>query len=170
MRCPYCGHSEDRVLDTRVQREGEAIRRRRECLECNGRFTTVETLLQVYPLIVKKDGRREPFAKDKVLRGIQAACQKRAVSLAQMEQIVDRVARWVLSRSEREIPARWIGEKVVKELRLLDNVAYVRFASVYRDFKDVHEFVSKLEQDPDSFEALNEFDENGELLKLTPPS
>jgi transcriptional repressor NrdR len=170
MRCPYCGHQEDRVLDTRVQREGEAIRRRRECLECEGRFTTVETLLQVYPLIIKKDGRREPFAKDKVLRGIQAACQKRAVSLAQMEQIVDRVARWVLSRSEREIPARWIGEKVVKELRLLDNVAYVRFASVYRDFKDVHEFVSKLEQDPESFDNLNEFDENGELLKLTPPT
>jgi transcriptional repressor NrdR len=170
MRCPYCGHQEDRVLDTRIQREGEAIRRRRECLECNGRFTTVESLLQVYPLIIKKDGRREPFAKDKVLRGIQAACQKRAVSLAQMEQIVDRVARWVLSRTEREIPARWIGEKVVKELRLLDNVAYVRFASVYRDFKDVHEFVSKLEQDPESFDNLNELDENGELLKLTPPS
>lgn len=148
MRCPYCGHQEDKVLDTRVQREGEAIRRRRECLECNGRFTTVETLLQVYPLIVKKDGRREPFAKDKVLRGIQAACQKCAVSLAQMEQIVDRVARWVLSRSEQEIPARWVGEKVVKELRLLDNVAYVRFASVYRDFKDVQEFVTKLEEEP----------------------
>ncbi len=170
MRCPYCGHQEDRVLDTRVQREGEAIRRRRECLECNGRFTTVESLLQVYPLIVKKDGRREPFAKEKVLRGIQAACQKRAVSLAQMEQIVDRVARWVLSRAEREIPARWVGEKVVKELRLLDNVAYVRFASVYRDFKDVHEFVSKLEQDPESFENMNELDADGELLKLTPPS
>ncbi len=147
MRCPYCGHQEDRVLDTRIQREGEAIRRRRECLECAGRFTTVETLLQVYPLIVKKDGRREPFAKEKVLRGIQAACQKRAVSLAQMEQIVDRVARWVLSRAEREITARWVGEEVGKEIRLLDNVAYVRFASVYRDFKDVPEFVSALEDE-----------------------
>lgn len=167
MRCPYCGHQEDKVLDTRVQREGEAIRRRRECLQCNGRFTTVETLLQVYPLIIKKDGRREPFSKDKVLRGIQAACQKRPVSLSQMEQIVDRVARWVLSRAEREIPARWIGEKVVKELRLLDNVAYVRFASVYRDFKDVHEFVSALEQDPD--QVGPDIDDNGDLLKLTPP-
>lgn len=153
MRCPYCGHQEDRVLDTRVQREGEMIRRRRECIECAGRFTTVETLLQVYPLIIKKDGRREPFMKEKVLHGVQAACQKRPVSLSQMEQIVDRVARWVLSRTEREVPAILVGEKVIKELRLLDNVAYVRFASVYRDFKDVHEFVSALEAEHRSFEA-----------------
>jgi transcriptional repressor NrdR len=146
MRCPYCGHQEDRVLDTRIQHEGEAIRRRRECLECNGRFSTVETLLQVYPLMIKKDGRREPFSKEKILRGIQAACQKRAVSLAQMEQIVDRVARWLLSQTEREISARLVGEKVVKELRLLDKVAYVRFASVYRDFKDVQEFVTTIEE------------------------
>lgn len=157
MRCPYCGHQEDRVLDTRIQREGEMIRRRRECIECAGRFTTVETLLQVYPLIIKKDGRREPFMKEKVLRGVQAACQKRPVSLSQMEQIVDRVARWVLSRTEREVPAIMIGEKVIKELRLLDNVAYVRFASVYRDFKDVHEFVSALEAE-----------ESADRLKLTP--
>lgn len=163
MKCPICGHQEDRVVDTRVGREGEVIRRRRECLECNSRFTTVETLLQVFPLIIKKDGRREPFCKEKLLRGIQAACQKRPVSLAQMEQIVERVARWVLSRSEREVPTQWIGEKVIKELRLLDNVAYVRFASVYRDFKDVREFVNALVSEPHT-----DHDEN-ELLKLTPP-
>jgi transcriptional repressor NrdR len=136
---------EDRVLDTRIGRDGESIRRRRECLKCNGRFTTMETLLQVYPLIIKKDGRREPFSKEKVLKGIQAACQKRPVSLAQMEQIVERVAKWVLSRPEREVSAETIGQKVVKELRLLDDVAYVRFASVYQAFKDVDEFVSHLE-------------------------
>lgn len=158
MKCPFCGHQEDRVLETRLQKEGEIIRRRRECLECNGRFTTLETLLQVFPLIIKKDGRREPFSREKVLRGLQLACQKRAVSLAQMEQIVERVVGWVLSRAEREVPSQWIGEKVIKELRLLDNVAYVRFASVYRDFKDVGEFVSALEGE-DATEAL----------QLTPP-
>lgn len=145
MRCPYCGHFEDRVLDTRVGRDGDSIRRRRECLKCRERFTTMETLLQAYPLIEKKDGRREPFSREKVLKGIQAACQKRPVSLAQMEQIVDRVAKWVLARPEREVTAQQIGQKVIKELRLLDDVAYVRFASVYQTFKDVDEFVSHLE-------------------------
>lgn len=145
MKCPNCGHTEDRVLDTRVGREGDSIRRRRECLKCNGRFTTLETLLQVYPYIIKKDGRREPFAREKVLKGIQAACQKRPVSLAQMEQLVERVAKWVLSRPEREVTSEAIGQKVIKELRLLDDVAYVRFASVYQTFKDVNEFVSHLE-------------------------
>ena len=145
MKCPSCGHLEDRVLDSRVGREGESIRRRRECLKCSGRFTTLETLQQVFPLIIKKDGRREPFSREKVLKGIQAACQKRPVSLAQMDQIVERVAKWVLSRSEREITAEVVGQKVVKELRLVDDVAYVRFASVYQTFKDVGEFVSHLE-------------------------
>jgi transcriptional repressor NrdR len=147
MKCPICGHLEDRVLDTRIGREGDSIRRRRECLKCHGRFTTLEELVQVYPLIIKKDGRREDFSRDKVLKGIQAACQKRPVSLAQMEQIVDRVAKWVLSRPEREVTAEAIGQKVIKELRLVDDVAYVRFASVYQTFKDVNEFVSRLEDD-----------------------
>jgi len=106
----------------------------------------METLLQVYPMIVKKDGRREAFNKEKVLRGIQAACQKRPVSLAQMDQLVDRVAKWVLSRPERELTAEAVGQKVVKELRLVDDVAYVRFASVYKTFKDVSEFVEHLEE------------------------
>jgi transcriptional repressor NrdR len=144
VKCPACGHMEDRVLDTRVGREGDSIRRRRECLKCHGRFTTLETLQQVYPFIVKKDGRREPFNREKVLKGVQAACQKRPVSLAQMEQIVDRVAKWVLSRPSREVTAHEVGQKVVKELRLIDDVAYVRFASVYQTFKDVDEFVSRL--------------------------
>lgn len=147
MKCPVCGHAEDRVLDTRIGRDGDSIRRRRECLKCHGRFTTLETVLQVYPFIIKKDGRREPFSREKVLKGIQAACQKRPVSLAQMEQIVERVAKWVLSRPEREVTAEAVGQKVIKELRLLDDVAYVRFASVYQTFKDVNEFVSRLEDE-----------------------
>jgi transcriptional repressor NrdR len=144
MRCPTCGHLEDRVLDTRVGREGDSIRRRRECLSCHSRFTTMESLSQVYPYIIKKDGRHEPFSREKVLKGIQAACQKRPVSLAQMEQIVDRVAKWVLSRPEREVSSDTVGQKVVKELRLIDDVAYVRFASVYQTFKDINEFVTRL--------------------------
>ncbi|MES2965368.1 MAG: transcriptional regulator NrdR [Bdellovibrionota bacterium] len=156
MKCPYCGHLEDRVLDTRVGREGDSIRRRRECLKCNGRYTTLENLLQVYPFIIKKDGRREPFSREKVLKGIQAACQKRPVSLSQMEQIVERVAKWVLSRPEREVTAQTVGQKVIKELRLLDDVAYVRFASVYQTFKDVDEFVSALEDDGDELALESE--------------
>jgi transcriptional repressor NrdR len=148
VRCPTCGHLEDRVLDTRVGREGDSIRRRRECLSCHSRFTTLETMSQVYPYIIKKDGRHEPFAREKVLKGIQAACQKRPVSLAQMEQIVDRVAKWVLSRPEREVTADAVGQKVIKELRLLDDVAYVRFASVYTTFKDIGEFVTRLGDSP----------------------
>jgi transcriptional repressor NrdR len=155
MKCPFCGHLEDRVLDTRVGREGDSIRRRRECLKCRNRFTTLETLLQVYPFIIKKDGRREPFNREKVLKGIQAACQKRPVSLSQMEQIVDRVAKWVLSRAEREVTAQLIGQKVVKELRLIDDVAYVRFASVYQTFTDINEFVSHLEGEQDDEEAAD---------------
>ena len=150
MKCPYCGHLEDRVLDTRVGRDGDSIRRRRECLKCIGRYTTLETLLQVYPFIIKKDGRREPFSREKVLKGIQAACQKRPVSLAQMEQIVDRVAKWLLSRTEREVTAESIGQKLIKEIRIVDDVAYVRFASVYQTFKDVDEFVSHLEEHSDA--------------------
>lgn len=145
MKCPYCGHNEDRVLDTREHKEGEMIRRRRECLQCKARFSTVETLHLSYPLIIKKDGRREPFSKEKILKGLQASCQKRPISLEQLESIVDRIATWVLSRGEKEISARLIGQKVMMELRHLDDVAYVRFASVYRTFTDVQEFVETLE-------------------------
>lgn len=165
MKCPYCGHDEDRVLDTRAQKDGEGIRRRRECLRCVGRFTTVETILHAFPHIIKKDGRREPFSKDKVSRGIRLACQKRPVSLEQVEQIVDRVAKWVSSRAEREIASDAIGQKVIKELRQLDNVAYVRFASVYKNFKDVQEFMEALEE-PHLMDPQD--DDDSGVLKLTP--
>ncbi len=145
MKCPYCGHNEDRVLDTREHKEGEMIRRRRECLQCKSRFSTVETLHLSYPLIIKKDGRREPFSKEKILKGLQASCQKRPISLEQLEAIVDRIATWILGRGEKEISARTLGQKLMLELRQLDDVAYVRFASVYRTFTDVQEFVETLE-------------------------
>ncbi len=147
MKCPYCGKDEDRVLDTRIQKEGEIIKRRRECLHCKGRFSTIETLMVQFPFIIKKDGRREPYSREKLLRGIQAACQKRPISLAQMETIVEVVTQWVLGRIEKEISSQAVGQRVMQELRRLDNVAYVRFASVYRTFKDVQEFLETLEDD-----------------------
>ena len=146
MKCPFCGHQDDRVLDTRVQKEG-SIRRRRECLGCKSRFTTLETLMLNFPMIIKKDGRREAFSKDKILRGLQASCQKRPVSLSQLENIVERIAAWLINRGENETAANLIGRKVMSELKQVDDVAYVRFASVYRSFKDLQEFVETLEDD-----------------------
>lgn len=145
MRCPNCGQSEDRVLDTREQKDGEAIRRRRECLNCKARFTTLETTTLSYPWVIKKDGRREPFSREKILKGIQAACQKRPIGQSQIEGMVDRISQWVLTSSENEISAQEIGLRIMHELRPLDGVAYVRFASVYRTFTDIQEFVNTLD-------------------------
>ena len=144
MKCPQCGHLEHRVLETRVHR-AEEIRRRRECMQCKLRFSTSETILVHYPHIVKKDARRESFSKEKLRRGIQIACRKRPVSMTQIEAIVNRIARWVQSSPEKELPAQKIGQAVVHELKSLDDVAYVRFASVYRSFRDVNEFLKALE-------------------------
>lgn len=145
MKCPSCGHSNDRVLDTREQKDGQSIRRRRECLHCKTRFTTVETLSLSLPYVIKKDGRREPFNREKILNGIQAACQKRPIGQAQVESLVDRISLWVSALGEREVATRLIGERVMRELLTLDDVAYVRFASVYRTFRDIQEFVETLE-------------------------
>lgn len=144
MKCPQCGHLEHRVLETRVHRE-EEIRRRRECMSCKLRFSTVETLLIHYPQVIKKDGRREPFSKEKLRRGIQIACKKRPVSVAQIESIVNRISKGVQSSPDKELSAAKIGQAVVAELKGLDGVAYVRFASVYRTFADVNEFMKSLE-------------------------
>lgn len=163
MKCPYCSQDNDRVLDTRVQKDG-AIRRRRECNHCKGRFSTNETLVVSYPFIIKKDGRREPFSKEKIQRGIQAACQKRPVSQIQLEQIVDRISNWVLGRAESELPARLLGRKVMAELKQVDDVAYVRFASVYQTFKGVQEFVDTLELE----DLIDMNDPNSPQLMLTP--
>lgn len=146
MRCPSCSYDDDRVLDTRIQKDGGAIRRRRECNHCKTRFSTMEILVSDSPLphVVKKDGRREPFNKDKLSSGLQAACQKRPIGLGEIERIVDRIAKLVLSCEEKEVQSHWIGQLVMEELKSLDDVAYVRFASVYRTFKDVQEFVQTL--------------------------
>ncbi len=146
MKCPFCSHSEDKVLETRVQKDG-GIRRRRECLSCKSRYSTHETVMLSYPFIIKKDGRREPYNKEKLVRGMQASCQKRPISLVQIEASVERISSWLITRGEGEVSSKVIGRKVMAELKQLDDVAYVRFASVYKTFKDVQEFVENLEGD-----------------------
>ncbi|MDR3672394.1 MAG: transcriptional regulator NrdR [Holophaga sp.] len=145
MRCPFCGHIEDKVVDSRESREGDAIRRRRECLKCGRRFTSYERLEEVPILIVKKDGRREPFDRQKLLRGIMSACQKRPVSLATLEEAAGDIQAKLMELPDREVPSRNLGELVMDALKQIDSVAYVRFASVYRDFKDLPDFVKALE-------------------------
>lgn len=146
MKCPECKNSDSRVLETRVYKDSE-IRRRRECTDCKSRFTTVETVFVNYPLIKKRDGCQEPFSKEKLRKGIQLACLKRPVSLSQIEDIVGKVTKTVLEDKSKSVTAIDIGLAVVKELKQLDDVAYVRFASVYKEFKDVKEFVETLQKD-----------------------
>ena len=145
MRCPACGHLEDRVVDSREAQEGQTTRRRRECLGCGRRFTTYERIEGVLPQVVKKDGRREPFDRAKIVEGVATACQKRPVSAEQVEALVSGVERQLQELGEREIRTSVIGEAVMQRLRRLDEVAYVRFASVYRAFRDVGEFMTELE-------------------------
>jgi len=144
MKCPFCGDIEDKVIDSRQSPEGDAIRRRRECLKCQRRFTTYEHVEKSSAMILKKDGRREPFDKNKVLSGIVKACEKRPVSMEKMQQMVDEVERHLENKYEKEIPSKEIGEAIMRELQKIDDVAYVRFASVYREFKDVNQFMSEL--------------------------
>jgi transcriptional repressor NrdR len=146
VRCPWCGHLEDRVVDSREAQEGQATRRRRECAGCGRRFTTYERIEEILPQVVKKDGRREPFDRKKIVEGVARACQKRPVSAEQVEALVAGVEREVQELGEREIRTVSIGEAVMRRLRALDEVAYVRFASVYRAFRDVNEFMSELEE------------------------
>ncbi len=145
MRCPYCAHLEDRVVDSREAQEGQATRRRRECLGCGRRFTTYERIEDVLPHVVKKDGRREPFDRRKIVEGLLRACQKRPVSRERLDELVAAVERHVQELGEREVPSHVVGEAVMARLRALDAVAYVRFASVYRAFQDVGEFMHELE-------------------------
>lgn len=137
---------ENKVIDSRTNKEGDIIRRRRECLSCKDRFTTYERLEKSLPFVVKKDGRREEFNREKILDGVKKACQKRPISIEKMEALVDRVEQYFVDQGEKEISAVAIGEKVVKEIYHLDDVAYVRFASVYRSFKDVNEFMVELKE------------------------
>jgi transcriptional repressor NrdR len=145
MRCPYCGHLEDRVVDSRDAQEGLATRRRRECIGCARRYTTYERVEDVVPQVVKKDGRREAFDRRKIVEGLLRACQKRPISREQVDDLVSSVERRVQEFGEREVASHVLGEAVMERLRELDQVAYVRFASVYRAFEDVGEFMSELE-------------------------
>ncbi len=144
MRCPYCDHVGDKVVDSRESKEGESIRRRRECLNCGKRFTSYERIEQIPHMVVKKDGTRERFDRDKLLRGLHKACEKRPPSAAALDAIADRVETMLQERPEREISSGDIGAFVMQELRKLDDVAYVRFASVYKNFRDIGEFVEEL--------------------------
>ena len=144
MKCPSCSNLENKVIDSRLNKEGNSTRRRRECLSCGERFTTYERIEKTLPFLIKQDGRREEFNREKVLSGVKKACQKRPISVQQMEALVDRVEQYCQERGEKEMSAMVVGEKVVQELYQLDDVAYVRFASVYRSFKDVNEFMVEL--------------------------
>jgi len=144
MKCPFCGFVDTKVIDSRLGKEGNNIRRRRECVECERRFTTYERVEETLPLVVKKDGRREAFDRTKIIAGMQRACEKRPVSIAVIEKFVDRLEIQLQESGEKEVDSSRIGEAVMEALHAIDEVAYVRFASVYRQFKDINEFMSEL--------------------------
>ena len=146
MKCPYCGEQEDKVIDSRPGKGGEAIRRRRECLGCGKRFTTYETVEKPEIMVIKKDGGREVFNPEKVRQGMIKACEKRPVSIGVIDAFVETLVQELLERGDKEIPTSVVGEKVMEKLRELDAVAYVRFASVYREFKDVNDFFAELKK------------------------
>lgn len=144
MRCPFCAHVEDKVIDSRLSKDGDVIRRRRECLKCEGRFTSYERIEEVLPHVVKKDGRREPFDRQKVLHGLEKACEKRPVGIETIEALVKQIEKKLQELGEKEVPSSWIGEEIMSLLKGVDEVAYVRFASVYRQFKDIKEFMEEV--------------------------
>jgi len=146
MRCPYCSHEEDKVVDSRTSKEGRAVRRRRECLNCARRFTTYEYIENISLTIIKNDQRREPYDRQKLMQGITAACKKRPVSVKKIESTVDKIENQIEKMSKSEVPSSEIGKMVMTELYTLDEVAYVRFASVYRKFKDISEFISEVKE------------------------
>lgn len=144
MKCPFCSHQDNRVIDSRLSRDGDVIRRRRECDECERRFTTYERVEEILPLVVKKDGRREAYSRQKVVAGLTKACEKRPISIETIEDIADRIERSLQGSGEKELRSARIGEEVMRQLYDLDKVAYVRFASVYRSFQDLDAFMNEL--------------------------
>jgi len=144
MRCPFCGHIEDKVVDSRESKDGDSIRRRRECLECGRRFTSYERIDEIPFLVIKKDGKREAFERNKILGGLFRACEKRTISVSQLENLADEVEKIVQDSPDRELPTSNIGKIIMRRLKALDKVAYVRFASVYLEFEDVSEFMAEL--------------------------
>jgi transcriptional repressor NrdR len=146
MKCPYCTEIDNKVIDSRLSKDGRTIRRRRECIKCGRRFTTYEKLEDVLPMVVKKDGRREPFSREKITEGIKKACQKRPISMTKIEEFVDSLELYFQELGKKEVEGEEIGEKVINALKEWDGVAYVRFASVYRQFRDIGEFMEELEE------------------------
>jgi transcriptional repressor NrdR len=144
MKCPFCGDIEDKVIDSRQSKEGDIIRRRRECLKCEGRFTSYEKIENILPHVVKKDSSRQSFDRQKILQGLERACEKRPVSVEAREELVTRIEKNLLASGEKEIPSSLIGEQVMNSLKEIDEIAYVRFASVYRQFKDIKEFMQEI--------------------------
>ena len=144
MKCPFCDDVEDKVVDSRMAKEGEVIRRRRECLSCKRRYTTYERVEETMPAVVKKDGRREPFDRTKIVFGLKKACEKRPISTVTIEAVTDRIEKRIQELGETEVDSTMVGEEVMKELSQLDQVAYVRFASVYREFKDIDQFMDEI--------------------------
>jgi transcriptional repressor NrdR len=144
VKCPFCDELEDKVVDSRMAKEGEVIRRRRECLGCKRRYTTYERVDEILPVVVKKDGRRESFDRTKILAGLKKACEKRPISTVTIEAVTDRIEKRIQEMGETEIESRIVGEELMKELHQMDQVAYVRFASVYREFKDIDQFMDEL--------------------------
>jgi len=160
MKCPFCGEIDNKVIDSRLSKDGSVIRRRRECLLCSRRFTTYEHVEEITIMIIKKDGRREVFNRDKVRSGIKRACEKRNISIHVIEEFIDDLERDLRESGEKEVPSQEIGEKIMAKLHDLDDVAYVRFASVYREFKDVNDFISELKS-----LLSNQEDRNQDLRK-----
>jgi transcriptional repressor NrdR len=146
MKCPYCGETDNKVMDSRLSKDATVIRRRRECIDCGRRFTTYEHIEEIPVMIIKKDGRREVFSREKVRQGMARACEKRNISVEIIEEFIDNLERDLKEIEEKEIPSSVIGEKIMAKLHELDDVAYVRFASVYREFKDVNDFFSELKK------------------------
>jgi transcriptional repressor NrdR len=146
MKCPFCSVPDTKVIDSRLNQTADMTRRRRECTECGGRFTTYERIEEVMPNVIKKDGRREPFSRDKIFQGVEKSCQKRPIDASRIEEAVSQIEKRIQSYGLKEIPSNSIGEMVMSALHQLDKVAYVRFASVYREFRDVEEFVADLNQ------------------------
>lgn len=144
MKCPFCSDLQNKVIDSRLSKDHNVIRRRRECLGCGKRFTTYERIEEILPLVIKKDGRREPFDRSKIFTGMKKACEKRPISINTIERAVDRIEQGLQDKGEKEIESSGVGERVVNELHEIDEVAYVRFASVYRQFKDVTDFMKEV--------------------------
>ncbi len=144
MKCPFCGAIEDKVIDSRMSKDGEAIRRRRECLKCSNRFTSYERVEDPLPLVIKKDDSREPYDRQKILAGLKKACEKRPISIEILEEVISKIEKKLINTGAKEIPSSWIGEEVVSALKEIDKVAYVRFASVYRQFKDINDLIHEV--------------------------